>query len=28
LMKAELQRITGTTGVSKDVMEMASRALV
>ncbi len=27
-MKAELQRIAGTSGVSKDVMEMATRALV
>ena len=28
LMKAQLQRITGTSGVSKDVMEMATRALM
>ena len=28
LMKSELQRIAGTAGVSKDVMEMATRALV
>jgi aminopeptidase N len=28
LMQAALQRITGTSGVSKDVMEMATRALV
>ena len=28
LMQGELQRIAGTSGVSKDVMEMATRALV
>jgi aminopeptidase N len=27
LMQAELQRIAGTAGVSKDVLEMATRAL-